>query len=89
MPLVPMEAVLAGTAVIASSIPPHRELFSGAEGSLLAGSEERWADRLAPLLREEAARAELGARQRAALPNDPRARLWESVRGAYERALRS
>jgi glycosyltransferase involved in cell wall biosynthesis len=42
MPLVPMEAILAGTAVVASPIAPHRELLGKVTGSLLPEDDGAW-----------------------------------------------
>jgi glycosyltransferase involved in cell wall biosynthesis len=50
MPLVPMESILAGTALVASPIAPHRELLDALPSSLLPTSDADWPARLSALL---------------------------------------
>jgi glycosyltransferase involved in cell wall biosynthesis len=63
MPLVPMEAVLEGAAVVASPIAPHRELLGRVPGCLLPEDEGTWARCLLDLLRDPERRSSLAAEQ--------------------------
>ncbi|MBL8681895.1 MAG: glycosyltransferase [Myxococcales bacterium] len=83
-PLVPMEAIEAGRAVVASSIGAHRELFSTCDSALLPEDEGAWPEVLATLLESEHARRALFEREQRALPKDPRA----ETSSAYERLYR-
>jgi glycosyltransferase involved in cell wall biosynthesis len=63
MPLVPMEAILAGTAVVASPIAPHRELLGRIPAGLLPEDDRAWASGLGDLLRDPARLQALVAEQ--------------------------
>jgi glycosyltransferase involved in cell wall biosynthesis len=84
MPLVPMEAVLAGSCVVASTIAPHEEIFADVPGSLLPRDEADWAPRLALLLSDSALREGLAAQQAALRPRFSLTRLLDDYRAAYE-----
>jgi glycosyltransferase involved in cell wall biosynthesis len=87
MPLVPMEGILAGSCVVASPIAPHRELFAGADESLLPADEAEWAAWLANLLSEPERRDRLVARQALLRPRFSPERIFSEYRAAYEMAL--
>lgn len=83
MPLVPLEAIEAGVAVLASRIAPHEELLSCAPGSLLDTDPARWPARVAALLDDVSARDALRLAQREVLGDDPRAALWRAYEALY------
>ena len=83
MPLVPLEALEARVPVLASDIPPHRELFESAPSSLLPIEEARWPDALLRSM-DPAGRDALLAEQRAVLGDDPRERFWRETFSCYE-----
>jgi glycosyltransferase involved in cell wall biosynthesis len=85
-PLVPMEAIEAGRAVVVSSIGAHRELFASCDRALLPEDEVAWPDVLSALIEDESARRELFERERSALPKDPRAETSSAYEGLYREA---
>lgn len=87
-PLVPMEAIEAGCAVVVSSIDAHRELFAACDGAVLPEDEGAWPGALARLIADETARTQLFEREKAALPSDPRAQTSEAYEQLYREAAR-
>jgi glycosyltransferase involved in cell wall biosynthesis len=83
MPLVPMEAVEAGTPVVASDIEPHRELFDAAPETLLPSDESHWPEALARTIGSRDARDALRVRQTACLAGDARESLWRAYESLY------
>lgn len=59
MPLSLLEAMAAGTAVVASAIEPHVEVLSGIPGALLDVDEQRWPFQLERLLADATGRQRL------------------------------
>jgi glycosyltransferase involved in cell wall biosynthesis len=87
MPLVPMEGILAGSCVVASSIAAHEELFADVPDSLLPREEADWAPRLAKLTAEPGLRKDLVAQQAKLRPRFSLTRLLADYQAAYEAAL--
>ena len=83
MPLVPMEAIEAGTPVVASSIEPHRELLAEVPDAVLPEDEARWPSVLARFIGSHAERAGLARAQRSALPAQPRLAMWQAYEALY------
>ena len=83
MPLVPMEGVLSGCPVVASSIPAHRELFGSVPGSLLPERERDWPAFLLALLSEPERCKELGRAQRRLAPRFTFDRMWDGYQRLY------
>jgi glycosyltransferase involved in cell wall biosynthesis len=83
MPLVPMEAVDAGTPIVVSDIGPHREIFHAVPDAILPPDEAAWPSFLARYLTDPTARTRLAATQRAALPADARRDMWNAYRALY------
>ncbi|HEY0463272.1 MAG TPA: glycosyltransferase family 4 protein, partial [Polyangiaceae bacterium] len=77
MPLVPMEGVLSGCPVVASSIPAHCEQFRAVPGSLLPEHERDWPDFLRALLVDPEQRTRLGRAQRSLAPRFAFDRMWD------------
>ena len=84
MPLVPMEAILSGAAVVASPIAPHRELLGSAPESLLPLREDAWPRWLSELLSDADRRRDIVDRQRALAPRFSIARVVAEYRALYE-----
>jgi glycosyltransferase involved in cell wall biosynthesis len=87
MPLVPLEGLSEKIPVVASSIPPHRELFAGASRSLLPENESDWPGFLSRLIADAAERSRLRDEQAVLSREDPRSTLWKACEAAYARAL--
>ena len=83
LPLVPMEALENGVPVVASDIPPHRELLGRADGSILPADDTQWHTELASLLRDAPARRSLGERQARVRPVDPVGKMWAAYEAIY------
>ncbi len=89
MPLVPMEGVLAGCAVVASAIPAHRELLSAVPGSLLPEREQDWPGFLQPFLGNRERCAELARAQRCLAPLFAFERMWDGYQLLYDELARA
>jgi glycosyltransferase involved in cell wall biosynthesis len=89
MPLVPMEAVLAGCPVVASSIGPHRELFGEIPDALLPEATENWPEFLRRLLLDESRLKQLKQAQAALKPRYEFDRLWQQYATIYRTLSRS
>jgi glycosyltransferase involved in cell wall biosynthesis len=86
MPLVPMEAVLSGTAVIASPIAPHRELLGSVPESLLPTREDAWPSAIAGLLSRADRLTSLMEDQRPLAARFSFARVIDEYQALYEQA---
>jgi glycosyltransferase involved in cell wall biosynthesis len=64
MPLAVLEAMALGLPVVASDIPPHREILGSGSAGLVVGTAEAFAAALERLARDAGARAALGAENR-------------------------
>jgi glycosyltransferase involved in cell wall biosynthesis len=84
MPLVPMEAILSGTAVVASPIAPHRELLASVPESLLPDQEEDWPAWLADRLFDVDRRRAIADRQRPLGARFSIARVIAEYRALYD-----
>jgi glycosyltransferase involved in cell wall biosynthesis len=89
MPLVPMESVLAGSCVVASSTAAHEELFADVPESLLPQREADWPLMLARLLSNPEVSQSLAARQATLRPRFSFDRLLADYRTTYENAIDS
>jgi glycosyltransferase involved in cell wall biosynthesis len=89
MPLVPMEAILSGTAVVASPIAPHRELFAAAPESLLPEREEAWSAWLAKYLFDEGRRQAIATAQRPLAARFSIERVVAEYRALYDDIARA
>lgn len=89
MPLVPMEAVLAGCPVVASSIGPHRELFAEIPDALLPEETGDWPEFLHRLLLDESRLKQLKQAQAALKPQYEFDRLWHHYLTIYRTLSRS
>jgi glycosyltransferase involved in cell wall biosynthesis len=87
MPLVPLEAQLAGVPVVVSDIAAHRELFGKVPDCFLPGDETAWAGRLYELLASREAVRNLGNLLQAERPEDPRQRFLRQYLSSYDDAL--
>lgn len=87
MPLVPMEAVQAGTPVLLSPIAPHIELFGEFSGSLLPESEQAWPAEIAAMVRDRAASKALTQTQASLLHSFSMSRLWGDYETLYRELL--
>jgi predicted O-methyltransferase YrrM len=83
-----LEAAARGIPVVASDIGPYRDFVVDGVTGYLVRTPEEWAGRLTELIRDEAAREEMGAKAReqaAAYTMEGNWQLWER---AYEEAAR-
>jgi glycosyltransferase involved in cell wall biosynthesis len=87
MPLVPLEALLAGKPLLLSRIPAHLELLGEAPGSFLPEDDGEWAAALLPPLSDAGVRDRLRAAQGAVSRIDPRERLLRDYLRIYEGVL--
>ncbi|MFO7177308.1 MAG: glycosyltransferase family 4 protein [Pseudomonadota bacterium] len=87
MPLVPLEALEANTAVVASRIAPHEEIFGGVPGALLPEDERAWPAVLAALIRDPESRRRLREAQSRLRLDFGRARLWREYEALYRSVL--
>ena len=84
MSLVPMEAILSGTAVVASPIAPHRELLASVPESLLPEHDEAWPAWLADHLFDGDRRRAIVDRQRPLGARFSIARVIAEYRALYD-----
>jgi glycosyltransferase involved in cell wall biosynthesis len=84
MPLVPLEAQLAGVPVLLSDIAPHREAFGAVSECFLPSQEADWKQRLQRLLASHEEVRRLGRLQQSANHENPRERFWQAYRAIYE-----
>lgn len=89
MPLVPLEAVLAGTPVVVSTISPHLEFFRDVGDSFLPENEAAWSSSLVALVRDESARRRLRDAQSALAAELRPQRLWDGYSAIYRELLAS
>ena len=86
MPLVPLEAIQSGVAVLGSRIPPHEELFAGIPRALLPDDESEWPRALGELIGSETARAALRDAQATLAPLTDPERFWRDHEALYREA---
>lgn len=84
MPLVPMEAILCGAAVVASPIAAHRELLSGMPECLLPPDDRGWARWWLDFLSDPAKRRNLCNRQASRRPRFSLDRVVDEYAALYE-----
>ena len=87
MPLVPMEAVLAGCPVVASAIAPHQELLGDVPGSLMPIDSKRWAPFLATLFEGTSRLRQLAQAQSFKAPQYSFQRMWSQYLAAYQQLI--
>jgi len=87
MPLVPLEALEARLVVVASPIPPHREVFGSVRESLLPEDERDWAQVLAPLIDDSESRRRVREAQSSLRLEFGRARMWREYELLYRSVL--
>ncbi|MBK8014995.1 MAG: glycosyltransferase family 4 protein [Deltaproteobacteria bacterium] len=86
LPLVLLEGLMAQLPVLASSIPPHREVLGPSSLALLPDEESAWPERLEEILLSPALRASLADACRACVPRSPHERLLMSYLEIYGKA---
>lgn len=87
MPLVPLEALEARLVVVASPIPPHREVFGSVRESLLPEDERDWPQVLAPLIDDSESRRRVREAQSSLRLEFGRARMWREYELLYRSVL--
>jgi glycosyltransferase involved in cell wall biosynthesis len=84
MPLVPLEALAAGTPVLLSRIAPHLELLEDAADSFLPEDTAAWPRRLAELLTDQGSLERLHREQSSRYPRDPHEQFIAAYMRIYE-----
>ena len=87
MPLVPMEAVLAGCPVVVSSIEAHRELFGDVPDAILPDAASDWGHTLRALMSDATRLARLKASQAPLAPGFSFQRMWSEYCELYKRVV--
>jgi glycosyltransferase involved in cell wall biosynthesis len=83
-PLVPLEAVEAGAAVLLSPIAAHCEQFATVTESLLSPDRSLWSAELARFINAKELRETLARTQKQRLPSDPRGETIDGYVRLYE-----